>query len=461
MWVVAVVNLLVLGIIIFVLAAERQRDYDIAVDTLGGISQSIDDVLSWRFEKIHLALLNAVDEVERQARAGKLDWNSFDDFGKTLDERLPETLGFLVTDAENRVTYASPRALSSEITIASTEQFARLHESALPVIAVSRPFHGHAWPHPIIVISTRYAAPDGSFGGIAACAVSINMFSAALSSAEILGASGLATLWDKDIGLVAQYPELSHKLDAKPSAALHNLIAHDASSVIYRHTRPDFAGKERIAFFRGLSQWPLYLSLGVFSEDVFGKWRQEAATLGFLGFVFLVVSVWSGFAYTRHVTALECSEKRYKGLFGNMQAGIALFEPVARDDGTIVDFRFIDVNEAYCDIFSTTPEDVIGKTVKQRIPAEQQEILAWLKPLITSAENGDSARFDLFISTCDAWIDMVAYRPQAGNIAILCIDITDRKRAEARSSRLSKLYAALSKCNHAIVLSSGKSELFS
>jgi len=45
-------------------------------------------------------------------------------------------------------------------------------------------------------------------------------------------------------------------------------------------------------------------------------------------------------------------------------------------------------------------------------------------------------------------------------VPILRRDFPAGRRAEARACRLSQLYAALSKCNHAIVLSSGKSELF-
>ena len=56
-----------------------------------------------------------------------------------------------------------------------------------------------------------------------------------------------------------------------------------------------------------------------------------------------------------HVTALESSEKRYKGLFDNMQAGIALLEPVVdKAAEKIVDFRYVDVNGAYCGMRSET-----------------------------------------------------------------------------------------------------------
>lgn len=53
----------------------------------------------------------------------------------------------------------------------------------------------------------RHRQPSGEFGGIVACAVSINMFSAVLSSADIVGPFAMATLWDNKFGLIIQHPE--------------------------------------------------------------------------------------------------------------------------------------------------------------------------------------------------------------------------------------------------------------
>lgn len=55
---------------------------------------------------------------------------------------------------------------------------------------------------------------------------------------------------------------------------------------------------------------------------------------------------------------------------------------------------------------------------------------------------------------------MVAYRPEAGKIAIMCIDVSESKFAQARASRVSQMYAALSRCNQAIVRCSTREELF-
>lgn len=460
LWVIALIDLLVLGIIFFALMESRQRDLDAAASTLESVSSSMDDILSWRFEKIHLALLGTVDEVEKKAREGTVSWDRMEGFGRTLDERLPETLGFLLTDSLGRVIYASPRALSGDISVANDDHFIQQRDNPFQGLAISKPFYGHAWPHPIIVLSMRYAQPNGEFGGIVACAVSINMFSAVLASVEIVGPSAMATLWDKRLGLITQHPEGQFYLASKPSPPLRKLMMQDAPPSIYYHNRSDFNNKNRIAFYRKLSQWPLYLSIGEFEGDVLGNWRNELIVLGFLGLVFVVISFWSGIAYTRHAHALAVGEKRYKGLFNNMQAGLALFEPVFLHSGAICDFRYVEINKAYCTIFRANQEDIIGKTLLHRISGKTNKASQWLTPLINTAETGEPARFDFFLEGNNLWIDVVAYRPEAGKIAILCIDVSESKFAQARASRVSQMYAALSRCNQAIVRCTTREELF-
>ena len=204
LWVIATINFLVLGIIIFALVGSRQQELDKAANTLESVSRSIDDVLSWRFEKINLALLGAVDEAQQQALRGDVSWECFEAYGKNLDERLPDTLGFLLTNTQGRVVYASPRALSGEMSITNTDHFVQLRNNPSSGLVISPPFYSQLWTRPIIVLSMRYLLPDGSFGGVVACAVSIDMFSDIMASAVIVGSSAVATLWDKKLGLVTQ-----------------------------------------------------------------------------------------------------------------------------------------------------------------------------------------------------------------------------------------------------------------
>ena len=460
LWVIAAINLLVLGIIFFALADSRQREYARAVSTLESVSRSMDDMFSRRFEKINLALLSAVDAVQWHAVDGDVSWERFEVFGKNFDDRMPETLGFFLTNTQGRVVYASPRALSGDMFIASAEYFIQLRTNPSSGLVVSQPFYSQLWTRPIIVLSLCYSLPDGSFGGIAACAVSIDTFSDIMSSAELVGPSAVATMWDKKLGLVTQYPRGQFWLDGNPSPPLRKLIEQDAAPSLYQHSRADFGDKNRIAFFRKLRQWPLYLSIDVYEQDVLVKWRHDVISLVFLWAVCVLISIWSGIVHTRQVNALELGEKRYKGLFDNMQAGLALCEPVFSSDGKIVDFRFVEINQAYCDIFKVKREEVVGKTLLERITPKTKNSALWVNPLIVTAETGNPTHFEFYLAGNKLWTDIVAYRSENGIVAVLCIDISERKFAQERETRISQMYAALSRCNQAIVRCSVKDDLF-
>ena len=460
LWGIAIINLFVLGIIIFSLAGSRQQELAKAVNTLESVSRSIDDALSWRFEKINLALLGAVDEVQQQAMRGDVSWEHFEEYGKKLDERLPDTLGFLLTNAQGQVVYASPRALSGEMSITNADHFVQLRNNLSPGLVISHPFYSQLWTRPIIVLSMRYLLPDGSFGGVVACAVSIDMFSDVMASAVIVGPSAVATLWDKKLGLVTQYPRGRFWLDAKPSPPLRKLIEHDAAPALYQHKRADFGDKNRIAYYRMLRQWPLYLSIGLYEQTVLAKWQKEVFSLGLLWLVCVLISIWSGFLYTRQLKALELGEKRYKGLFDNMQAGMALCEPVFTPDGGICDFRLVEINQAYCDMFKAPRDDIVGKTLLERISAKTSDTASWLNPLIATAQSGAPSHFEFYLAGNNLWADIVAYRSEDGIIAFLCTDVSERKFAQGRANRISQMYAALSRCNQAIVRCSVRNDLF-
>lgn len=460
LWVVAVVDLFVVGIIVLALAASWQRDYDKAAATLQSISHSMDDVLSWRVEKIDLALWNAVDEVERLAVAGMLSKDSLAQLGARMDERLPEALGLVVTDAEGNIIYASPKAVSRNFDISHREHFIRQRDNPQLGLFISQPFQGRMWPYPIMALSRRYDAPDGSFGGVVANSVPTDSFSKILSTADILGPKGLATLWDKKLGLVSHYPAGQLDLSVKPSPNLKRLIDEASSPVAYGHRRSDLGGTARIAFFRKLSRWPLFLSLGISERDVMSKWTEEAVTLGLLGGIILIISVCGGVVYTRYMNALGNSEKRYKALFDHMQAGLSLLEPVHDAKGQVKDFKVLQVNTAYCDIFRLEPEDIVGKTLRQASVYPHDASCDWMAAFVNVIETGEPERLEIYIHNPGLWLDVVVYRPDFGVIAVLGIDINERKVAQAKAQRLAKLYAALGQCNQAIVHSTSQKELF-
>ncbi|MHC1774555.1 MAG: PAS domain S-box protein [Lentimicrobium sp.] len=125
--------------------------------------------------------------------------------------------------------------------------------------------------------------------------------------------------------------------------------------------------------------------------------------------------------------ALKQSEEQYRHMFTEMQEGFALHEIICDDQGKPVDYRFLDMNPAFEKLTGLKRDDTIGKTVLQIMPETE---LYWIKRYGKVALNGKSINFENYSAALNRHFQVVAFRPQPGQFAVLFNDITDRKRSE-------------------------------
>ena len=64
----------------------------------------------------------------------------------------------------------------------------------------------------------------------------------------------------------------------------------------------------------------------------------------------------------------ELTETKYRTLFNNMFDGFALHEIICDENGNPIDYRFIDVNQAFENLTNLKAKDIIGKTVLEVLP---------------------------------------------------------------------------------------------
>jgi PAS domain-containing protein len=69
---------------------------------------------------------------------------------------------------------------------------------------------------------------------------------------------------------------------------------------------------------------------------------------------------------------LRDSEEQYRTLFANIAEGFALGEPILSEDGTPVDYRYLEVNEAF---YTQTgiPRSIVGRPLREVLPQLEQE----------------------------------------------------------------------------------------
>lgn len=143
-------------------------------------------------------------------------------------------------------------------------------------------------------------------------------------------------------------------------------------------------------------------------------------------------------AYDREAAALESvdksrgeirsSEERYRTLFNALIEGFCIVEMVFDRDNRPVDYRFLEVNEAF--EAQTGLRDAAGKLMRELAPEHEQY---WFDIYGKVAATGEPERFINEAKALNRWYDVHAFRVGGNDsrrVAICFKDITVPKKAE-------------------------------
>lgn len=124
---------------------------------------------------------------------------------------------------------------------------------------------------------------------------------------------------------------------------------------------------------------------------------------------------------------LQVSEKRYRSLFNSINEGLGFAEIVLDEQGRPVDYRLLEVNEAFGRLTGYPPEQVNGQRAYELVPNLDTYLLDYYAKV---ALTGEPVRFEAYSQALGHWYEVLAYQTEPGKFAHLFSDITDRKRAE-------------------------------
>lgn len=127
--------------------------------------------------------------------------------------------------------------------------------------------------------------------------------------------------------------------------------------------------------------------------------------------------------------ALRRSEQRYHALFNAMNEGFALHEIIRGRDGEPRDYRFLDLNPAFERLTGLKREDVLGKTVRDKMPHDEP---VWLERYRHVALTGEPDHFDHASARFGRHYEVTAYRTGPDRFAVLLKDVTELKAMQRR-----------------------------
>jgi len=271
-------NLLVLCLLLFVVAQVRHERADRAKIASQNIARILEHDISSVFDKINFALFTLADEVEWQC----------DDIDKKGINRLmakqvlliPEVDTVLVTDSKGDVVYAGESVEAKKINVADRDYFIRSSNDFSEIFYISRPLLSKLDNKWIIVLCRRLNHPDGSFLGVALAILSLDYFSNIFATLDI-GAHGGISLRDEEMGIMARYPakDISSIIGNKTlSPELHKLFAAGETEGTF-FTPTSWDNTAKVVSFRKIGKYPLFLNIGIATEDYLAGWWRETINI--------------------------------------------------------------------------------------------------------------------------------------------------------------------------------------
>jgi diguanylate cyclase (GGDEF)-like protein/PAS domain S-box-containing protein/putative nucleotidyltransferase with HDIG domain len=138
--------------------------------------------------------------------------------------------------------------------------------------------------------------------------------------------------------------------------------------------------------------------------------------------------------------SLKESEEKFRLLYSAMNQGMALHEIVTDENGSVVDYVFLDINESYTKLFGTTKEQVLGKRITEVMPKVESY---WIEAFGKVAQSGNPLYYENYLETTGKYYSTYTYSPKKNQFAVIVEDITERRLIEEKLIESEQRFKAL------------------
>ena len=138
--------------------------------------------------------------------------------------------------------------------------------------------------------------------------------------------------------------------------------------------------------------------------------------------------------------ALRDSEAKYRSLFESMTEGFALYELIEDDHGRPVDWRILEVNEAYVRHTGIPRATVVGQRISELFPAVYAEYLPTFARVVATQT---PAEFETYAKAIDRYMHIVTFPVGGRRFASLVEDVSARRKSEQALRVSEERYRAL------------------
>jgi PAS domain S-box-containing protein len=119
--------------------------------------------------------------------------------------------------------------------------------------------------------------------------------------------------------------------------------------------------------------------------------------------------------------------ENYRLLIENLPDAFAYHQIVTADNGTPVDYIFLEINGAFEEMTGLKRENIIGKKITDILPGIEKSKFDWIGTYGKVALSSETVRFESFFEPLGRWYDVSAYSDKPGYFATVFRDITEHK----------------------------------
>jgi signal transduction histidine kinase len=304
---VLLTNIFVIGLALYFINESRYETEQMAKATTENLSQVLAQSIHGSVDKINLILLTVSDEIEKQLNGNGLGKLPLESFLSRERKRLPEINRILVSNSKGELVLGIGGARQLRKSVADRDYFILLRDDPNAKLVIGKPIAGVVDGEWIQIFARRINSPDGSFAGVVTGSIRLEYFRK-LFSAITVGEHGSITLRDKDLAVLARYPDnqasgssVGQKI---VSRTFRELIKSGKNSATYKATYP-IDTIERLSTFHKVSDYPLYVNVGLAINDYTAVWRREAIWVSSLVLIFNLLTCFASWS-------LLCKFKREK-----------------------------------------------------------------------------------------------------------------------------------------------------
>ena len=289
--------LVLLNLFVFTLvglsAHHSYRQYrERAEITTQNLTQVLESQIAGAIKADDMAILAMIDEYKAR-RDGDINADYLNARIEQIRSRLPGIDALRIADAQGRLIYGNDVTPGTKASVADRPHFIRLRDDPQAGLVISKPQQSRINQKWVMVLARRIDRPDGSFGGMAFAAITLEQLSRIFSALDI-GTHGVVVLRDGDLGIVARYPELGGIDSIIGSKAMAHELREMIQSQPFAGTtvaRSQLDNVERTYSYRLVDSYPLYILIGQATEDYLSNWRTAAAIQAVLAALFSLITL--------------------------------------------------------------------------------------------------------------------------------------------------------------------------